>query len=185
MRSKYKLCFVGQVWEHQNIDRLADAMPLVKDADLIIVGEGPLLEALKRWYCALLFTGRVEQRIAADFVRYADVCVGPFTEGWYNKRIGRSALKLCEYLACGKPVVCSRTEGTEFIEKEGLGILVDNLEPETIASAVNTLLGYPELRLEMGRRARKYVVENRSWEKVAEQIAEVMEEAVAEKQSGT
>lgn len=46
------------------------------------------------------------------------------------------------------------------------------------ADAIITLLKNKELREEMGKNGREYVVENRSWEAVAREVEKVMEEAV-------
>jgi len=179
----YKLCFVGSLWTHQKIDRILDAIPDI-DATLWIVGDGPAKEELKKIYQSpayegdALSLGWMTPTLTARTIRGADACLGPFFEGGYADRIGRSALKLCEYLACGKPVVCSRARDTEFVEKEGLGIVIDDLKPETISGAVNFLLERPELRKFMGGKARRWAVENASWDVVAGKIEGVMKEAL-------
>lgn len=95
-------------------------------------------------------------------------------------QFGLSPLKLCEYLACGKPVIASRISGLEVLEEENCGFLVNPEDPQALAIRIIELLRNPELRHKMGENGRKYVVENRSWESVAKKVAQVCEDAVQE-----
>jgi glycogen synthase len=87
-----------------------------------------------------------------------------------------------EAMACGTPVVASAVGGIPEVVLNGkTGLLVpfrpiasQNPEPEhpeqyarDLAEAVNTLVSDPDARLQMGRMARKRVVEHFSWEVVA------------------
>ena len=81
-------------------------------------------------------------------------------------------------MACGKPVIATNTQDFKALEEYNAGILVDPEKPDEVADAIITLLKYKELREEMGKNGREYVVENRSWEAVAREVVSVMKEAV-------
>lgn len=178
-----QVCFVGALWVHQNLYNLLDAHALMKDAGMLIIGGGPQFEELKTAYPQAVFTGKVPQAEVAKLTAESGVCVGPLLDysDPYAGKLGRSALKLYEYLACGVPVVCSRSVDSEFIERENLGLLINDIKPETIAQAVNFLLDRPELRKQMGTRARKWAVENTDWDTVAQRISAVMEEVICQR----
>jgi glycosyltransferase involved in cell wall biosynthesis len=96
-----------------------------------------------------------------EFYRSATVCVVPsLWEGF--------GYVCVEAMACGKAVVASRTGGLEEIVEDGRsGILVEPGNAEELARAILTLIGDREHRTEIGRAARKRVVEEYSSATVA------------------
>ena len=91
------------------------------------------------------------------FIGASDVCVAPF-DPKRNNVIGTSALKLCEYLACERPVVATKVPGTEFIEQEEIGLLAND-NPRSMAKAINKILN-DGLDYRMGKDGRVYVKNN-------------------------
>jgi glycosyltransferase involved in cell wall biosynthesis len=85
-----------------------------------------------------------------------------------------SAVKLFDYLSCGKPVVMSDVGGTgkDFLASEAV-ILVKPEDPILLADAVNKLLSDPEKRENMGKKGRHYVVSECDRVKLAQAIAEL------------
>jgi glycosyltransferase involved in cell wall biosynthesis len=70
---------------------------------------------------------------------------------------------LLEAMACGLPVVASKVGGVPDIVRDGLtGFLIEPDNLEGFVTALAELLKNPELRAEMGRRARNFVEENHS-----------------------
>jgi glycosyltransferase involved in cell wall biosynthesis len=90
-----------------------------------------------------------------------------------------SPLKLYESMACGVPVVASRTVGiTEVVEEHECGILVTAGDAEAFASATAALLADCDTASEMGRRGRAAAVDRYSWRARALQRASVIEAAI-------
>ena len=113
------------------------------------------------------------------YINASDVCATPFVKA-RGERSGVSPLKLCEYLACQKPVVASKLGGLAMLAQNSAGVLVEPEDPEALAKAIIGLFQDPELRKQMGENGRKYVVKNRSWESVARRVAEVCRQAIEE-----
>jgi glycosyltransferase involved in cell wall biosynthesis len=69
-----------------------------------------------------------------------------------NTRFSTTASnKLLEYMAAGLPVLVSDRPGLRaFVEKHQCGLAVDESSPESIAMAVNTVLGDPNLAQRFG-----------------------------------
>lgn len=84
-----------------------------------------------------------------------------------------------EAMACELPVVAS-TAGAlpEVVGEEGAGILVPPRNAPALAQAVRRLLHDPELRLQMGRAARRRVLGLFTWENAAKQMVEVYQEVI-------
>ena len=108
----------------------------------------------------------------------SDICVAPFIKR-RNAKIGLSALKTYEYLACGKPIVASSIPGVkDLIEFSGGGITVNPENPGELATAILELIPNESTRAILGEKGRKYVVENHSWNSVARKILEICNDII-------
>jgi glycosyltransferase involved in cell wall biosynthesis len=84
-----------------------------------------------------------------------------------------SSNKIMEYMAAGLPLLVSDRAGLRaLVEKYGCGLPADESSPESIATAVNDLLGNPERAQRMGCAATRAFVEEFSYER---QFAPVIE----------
>ena len=152
------------------------------DTQFVIVGDGVMRDELvalvKQTGISdkVIFIGSIPYKRVPLYINASDVCVAPF-RGERNERTGLSPLKLCEYLACERPVVTSAISGLGFIESQLAGILVTPDDFQELANAIIKLLRAPDLRKKMGENGRRYVVEERSWESVARKVAVVCQQA--------
>lgn len=186
--SKTYVCFVGHLAAWQGVEFLIYASPLIldkcPDVRFLVVGDGAMKNKLLEITSELglldkfIFTGRVPYESVPLYINAADICVAPFIKG-RNSKIGLSALKTYEYLACGKPIVASSIPGVkDLIELSGGGISVSPEDPEELAVAVIKLILNENARALMGEKGRKYVVENHSWNGVARKILDMCSEII-------
>ena len=186
LRNKYSInentrvvMFVGNLAYWQGVEYLIQSAPLVlkavPDTMFFIVGEGELkneLITLAKKVGVLdkcIFTGNIPYEKVPLYMNMADVCVVP-------KKVlgfGYSPLKLYEYMACGKPVVATKTAGFEILEKHNAGLLVNPENPEELSNAIIKLLLNRKLREQMGANGRELVVREYSWESAAKKTIEV------------
>lgn len=74
-------------------------------------------------------------------------------------------IKMFEYMAAGLPVIASDFPlWREIVEDAGCGLLVDALDREAIARAMQWILHHPEESRAMGERGRRAVEEKYNWE---------------------
>ncbi len=173
--------YLGSLGRERRIDFLLRVLQRVRrqaaDAKLYLVGKAEyaaeeqfLVEEARRLGVqdAVVFTGQLPQAEALEYVREADVCVSPF----YTTPIlnSTSPTKLVEYMLMGKAVVANEhPEQQLVIEESGAGYCVA-YDEEAFAQAILALLRAPELAREMGERGRRYVLERRSYEVIANQV---------------
>jgi glycosyltransferase involved in cell wall biosynthesis len=168
----------------QGVDALIHAAPYILDKQpnttFLIIGDGTVKDELIE-LCTnnavsdkFIFTGRVPYEQVPLYINASDLCIIPKRP----MKSGFSPLKLCEYMACEKPVIATRTSGFELIEEYNTGLMVNPENPQEFASAAIELLHNPELRKKMGQNGRGYVLENRSWASVAKKIVEVCEQTI-------
>ncbi len=79
-----------------------------------------------------------------------------------------------EVMAQGKAVIGCQGEGIEdFVENGKAGLLVKPRDIDSLAKAIDFLLSYPKKAEKIGKRARKMVLKNYTWEKNAEKMIEI------------
>ncbi|OGS41905.1 MAG: hypothetical protein A3K67_03355 [Euryarchaeota archaeon RBG_16_62_10] len=119
----------------------------------------------------LEFHESVPQETLLQLYSDCDVLVMPSrTEGW--------GLALMEAMACGKPIVASRTGGIPELVRDGVdGLLVPPGDVKGIADAVTRLLSDPGLGKAMGARGMERVKEF-TWDGTARTVLREYERAI-------
>jgi glycosyltransferase involved in cell wall biosynthesis len=101
------------------------------------------------------------------FYQHASACIVPSI---INEPFG---MPVIEAMACGVPVVASRSGGlTTVIEHEQTGLLVERDDPKKLADAICALLEDEERRTIMGQAGRERARKHFSWETISEQLLE-------------
>ena len=145
------LAFVGRAGDpRKNVDLLLRALPLLPEAEAILIGEpprGPLPERASA-------TGVVSS--VAEHLRRATLLVLPSRQEGFG-------IAAAEALAAGIPVVSTPSGGPEELLREsGGGVVLDGFSPEEFAVVVRALVGDVARLSEMRRSGREYVVREHS-----------------------
>lgn len=128
------LC-VGTLSERKNVVRLADAFERVGRGKLTFVGDGPLRGRLDG-RPGVSLAGRVSHADVPAFLHAADVLCAPSLLEPFGQAI-------LEAMACGRTVVATRYGGPpEFVPPEA-GVLVDPLDVEALAWALEEAAAFP------------------------------------------
>ena len=190
IRKKWKLNqkeavvgMVSKIWEGKGHVTLIEAFKLlrrqIKDAKLVIVGEGYLYNELlglvnmNGLRDSVLFTGF--QMDVSEIIATFDVAVLPsFFEG-----MGRVLL---EAMAMQKPVVASRVGGIPDLVEHGInGLLVRPGNVKELADALERILSDKRLANRMGREGRKTIKEQFSSDVMVQSIEKVYRGLLARK----
>lgn len=171
--------FVGRLVYYKGLDVLLEAVQDV-DANLRIVGDGPLRGRLERYVATnglsedVTFLGRVSDTELRAAYFDADVFVLPSNEP--SEAFGIAQL---EAMAAGLPVVnTDLPTGVPWVSQDGVtGRTVPPGDADALAGALTELLGDPERRREYGRQARKRVQERFTEARMVADIEDVYERA--------
>jgi len=178
-KSLFKILYVGRLTKQKNIDKIINAIPLVRNKiQFDIVGDGEEENSLKKLALNkdiknVLFHGTKNKKELNKFYNISNVLllVSDF-EG--------QSLTLLEAMATGTPIIASNVEGTrDIIQNNYNGLLVEPTS-EKIAQAIEKLIKNPQLRENLTEKGLKEV-QKYSWDKIVEQTEKVYLEALNER----
>lgn len=180
--------FIGSFYDYEGLDDLIAAMPALvaarPDAHLLLVGGGPMEEALKRQAEAspvrerIHFVGRVPHAEVDRYYGLVDVLAYPRKHMRLTDLV--TPLKPLEAMAQEKLVAASDVGGhRELIEDGVTGTLFRADDPAALATALAALFAdrasWPERRA----RAKTYVARERTWDRSVAAYVPVYERLVA------
>ena len=158
--------YVGVLHEDRGIRQLAEAAVQAR-VSLVVAGYGPLeteCRLLAEHNGLIRFLGRVPYARALAIEGRSVAILALYDPRQPNNRLA-APNKLYEAMMLGKPVITS--SGTlvgDFVEQEGIGLVVRFGYPDEIAGAMRYLLEHPEEANRMGSKARRLYEERYSYE---------------------
>ena len=168
---------VSSLYAHEGVPTFLEAAAMLRRRGLpvrpLIVGDGPERASLERLAARLglggtaVFTGRVPPGDVRNYHAVLDVFVIPRTDTRVSQLV--TPLKPVEAMASGLCVVASDVRALrEVIKHESTGMLTSPDDPVALADCLEKLLYSPNVRQELGARARDWVAEDRTWARNAE-----------------
>jgi glycosyltransferase involved in cell wall biosynthesis len=151
------------------VEAFALAAPEFPSVDLLIAGDGPDREKLAALAAARGLGARVVILGARPRAELWSLYKGARCFAMPSRMPEGLGLVFLESMACGRPVIASAFGGTlEIVCHGDNGLLVDRLEPDAWAEAIQAMLSDTAARESMGRRGYAMVRERFSWRAVAE-----------------
>lgn len=176
----FVLCWTGRLSPEKNVELLIRSIRLcTRRPDVVlIVGDGPCQRDLADLVSSagLRDTVRLIGAVAdvQPYLYVSDAFVFPSK----GESFGGS---LVEAMACGLPCIALRPDGdivctaTEEVFDGGrCGYFVDTPVPGALASAIDALAADAELRRRLGERARRYVVDQFTWDAAGARLSEIV-----------
>jgi glycosyltransferase involved in cell wall biosynthesis len=148
-----RLTFVGRLRYYKGLDTLLQALTLLPEVELAVVGGGPMRDDWESLAGSLglggrvTFVGEVDDKDLAGWYQEADAFVLPA-----NARAEAFGTVLAEAMACGLPCITTEVgSGTSWVVQDGeTGLVVPPRDPEALAGAIRKLQN-ADLRVRMGQ----------------------------------
>ena len=155
----FLVAFAGRLIPEKGAGELARAVAGLEGAALAVAGDGPEARALTDAGAHLL--GALPHHRVVQLFAQADCCCLPtrYAEGFPTT--------LLEAAACGCPIVCTPTAGTEeLLPGPDYGILLPDTRPETIRRALAGVRDDPAAAAKRAERVRRHLGEHFTWDAV-------------------
>ena len=173
------MLYLGGLMAGRGLEQLVDAIALVPEAQLVLLGdgveEGRLLERAAAGGATVLVLPPAPADLVVAYASSAAVGVSPIVPSCLNYRYSLPN-KLFQYMAAGIPVVASDfRQVRDVVEGAGSGVVVDTTRPDAIARALRRILADPFEAATMGALGRAAVEERFNWEASAAILRDVYE----------
>ncbi len=183
LQGKVVIGFLGSMKAYEGLDDLLRAIALIRkevgdSVRLLMVGDGAAQEGLTKQAEELglsnkvIFTGRVSHEEVGDYYSLMDVLCYP-----------RKSVAVCEFISPLKPfeamaqekavVVSSVAALAEIALHEKTGLVHRKGNVEDLAACLRRLIDDAELRSRLGKNARAWVSEQRTWQRNAAHVVSV------------
>lgn len=172
---EHDVIFVGRISPQKNIAALLEAIqPL--DVQAMLIGNGELRDELRRRFAGLngrvWWLSSVSNAELPSYLNRAALFVLPSHFEGHPK-------VLIEAMACGLPVIGADSPGIRELIRHGeTGWLCDT-DPASVRAAIEELLVRPELCAQLGHKARQFVVENFSLERIVQMELDMLSQVIA------
>ena len=175
--------YIGSFVKYEGLDILLEACSLLykKVGDifrLLLVGDGDMMHALRdatrflQLEDIVTFTGRVSHDEVNKY--YSLIDIAPLPRKGLRVCELVSPLKPFEAMASGKVLITSSVKAlAEIIEEGKTGLVFEKDNAEQLAERLESVIVDEKLRKDIGKNARKWVVENHSWDLIAKRVTDV------------
>lgn len=200
IREKYEISnrivvgFIGTFGRWHGAEILARAVKDIitekKEVHFLFIGDGVTLPEVKDIIEKdgmseyVTYTGLIEQERAPQYLAACDILVSPHVPNPDGTPFFGSPTKLFEYMAMGKAIVASDLDQIGEVLAHGkTAWMVKPGDVMDLAGGIIVLASDEKLRTELGRNARKEVVEKYTWTEHVGKIVAVLETVLEKKKS--
>jgi len=181
------LVYAGSLLEYEGIDDVITAVGLLRargiPAKFIVVGEGRARESLEQLVATLhledhvIFKGRVRPDQVRFYLSLAQIV--PITRKKFRVCSVVSPLKPFEAMAMEKTIIVSNLDALCEIVEDGVrGRICKAEDPEDLARIIEELHVDRAKLEDMGKAARRWIVEHRSWDHHAKKLCALYGELI-------
>jgi len=144
-----------------------DVERMISSVRFLILGEGPELKGPSP---NVIYSGYVRDLPA--YLNLADICIAPYPP---QAVCGGTRGKVCEYLACGKPIVATKEAMRGFDDALPGEHFLLAADEHDFAEKIRDCIHHPDMARRIGRNART-LSERYDWSRRAEELLKVFQE---------
>lgn len=179
-RPAFRVAYVGTINASNPLHLLLDAAVLMganAGVDFYLLGRGSLKDDYIKKYGHhphIHFPDVIEKKYVRDFLSHIDLCYDAI--GGLIARFGHSRNKWMDYMAASKPIVCATSGFLSILNEADCGTYVPFND---VRSLHDEILKYKKMdvteRKRLGENARQYLIECRTFDKLASKYEELFE----------
>ena len=178
----HRILHIGRLVKWKRVDLLIDAMPSIidsfPDAELVVVGDGPELENLKR---------QAEELRLSRQVRFVGSIYNPEELGAYMNEstvyvlAGMGGLSINDAMSYGMPIICSVCDSTEkdLVVEGKNGFFFCEGDAASLSEKITTLFSSPTLCREMGQESQRMINDKINLETVSMRYLEAFKQMLS------
>ena len=180
--------YVGSIVDYEGLNLLVEAAENliqrgIENFTVLIVGDGAASSSLENLAAKssaseyFIFTGRVPHEEVERYYSLIDIAPFPRLSLPVTEMV--SPLKPFEAMAMEKLVIASNVAALEEIVSDGeTGLLFEKDNPESLTEVLVRSIQDSQLRQNLGRNARQWVIENRDWKILSQKVTQLYDSLI-------
>ncbi len=167
--------FIGSFEYFIDFDLIISVAEKMPNHNFLLVGGGRLLDYVKQKQAEknlknIILTGSVPHSKIAGYIEHMDICLNIFKKIPVSH--GACPLKLFEYLIMKKPVITTRLEEIEIIDKK---YCFYGDTPDEVVKQINHIMSNPAEAKEYAQRGYDITLKDYDWNHIVDQMLELIE----------
>jgi glycosyltransferase involved in cell wall biosynthesis len=177
---KPKIGYVGSLYEGRGIEIIMNAAKVLQHFSFYIIGGSA--EDINYWKSKAMchnihFLGHIPHADTGSLLRLFDVLLAPYQsrvllgKGNADTAAYMSPLKIFEYMAAKKPIICSDLPVLHEVITDGAeGLMIDPSKTDDWINKIQDLINNPVFAQQLANNAYRKFISNYTWGKRAQNI---------------
>lgn len=188
IEQKFLVCYVGTMgWAHgleTLIETAAQLYSQSPSVHFLLIGEGADKERIKglareRKLANLTFLDQQPRKCIPGYISASDACLVLLRKTNVFKTV--IPTKMLEFMSCERPLILAVDgQARSIVEDAQAGLFVEPEDSKAMAGAILQLAANPDLRRQLGRNGRDYIVNKFSRKQTAVAYVKVLEEVLSQ-----
>ena len=186
IKDKFVLCYCGTISLTNGLDSLIKTIKLydtknINDVFFLIVGDGLMSLDYQKYLSNcnnVIFTGKVSRESVQAYLKISDLLYFSSlpSKVW---DYGWSPNKLIDYMSSEKPVLAAYDGHRSMINESDSGFFIKSNDVNELDVAIqNIKIMEKDKLIKMGKNGKKWLLENRTWEKVTDSYENIFDELI-------
>jgi len=187
IEQKFVVCYVGTMgWAHgleTLIETAAQLYSQSPNVHFLLIGEGADKERIKvlareRNLANVTFLDQQPRERIPGYISASDACLVLLRKTDVFKTV--IPTKMLEFMSCARPLILAVDgQARSIVEEAQAGLYVEPEDSKAMADAILRLAADPDLRRQLGRNGRDYIVNKFSRKQTAAAYVKVLEEVLS------
>ncbi len=187
LSGKIVVGYTGSFFLHHGLEVTIQAAKIVSSRNpgvhFLLVGDGVCFAGIKQLIEqenlteTVTLTGSVSLAQMPAYLDVCHICIAPYTQLEKGLEFFGTPSKVFEYMAMERGIIASDLRPVrEVVDDNKEGLLIEPGNPDILAEAILRLARDQELRIKLGKQARKRAVEKYTWKAVEGMVIKAYED---------
>jgi colanic acid biosynthesis glycosyl transferase WcaI len=191
-KDKFVVSFIGTLGLAHGLDTLVAAAEKLQQKEpsvlFVVIGEGADRErivdmAQAKGLTNIRFVPQQSRERIPAYIAASDACLALLKKSEVFETV--IPTKMLEFMSCGRPVILGVSgQAREILKQSQAGIAIEPCDSDALCDAILKLRDDADLRQQLARNGREYIVQNFSREHTASAYLEILREVVGAAQVG-
>jgi len=189
LEGKFVVSYIGTMGMAHGLEKLLDCAAQLQQTHpeiaFLLVGEGADKERLlsiskSHKLNNVRFVAQQSRERIPDYIHASDICLVLLKQSEIFKTV--IPTKMLEFMSCARPFILGVDgQAREIMEEAQAGVFIRPENAADLTEAVIRLAGNPELRSELGRNGRKYILRHFSRKQTASKYIQILKSLLERK----